>query len=195
MKYHIAIFASGSGSNALKIIEYFNDRTDVNVSLIVTNSSDAGVLIHARNFNIPSFVISRTHLKDEEFITNTLHSFHINFIVLAGFLLLIPKYLVELFPKKMVNIHPALLPKYGGKGMYGKHVHEAVKQANEEESGMTVHFVNSRFDEGAEVFQKSIKLSPEDSPIEIARKVLTLEHRYFAPAIDFVLTGKEVKED
>lgn len=192
VKNHIAIFASGTGSNALKIIEYFEDRSDVTVALIVTNRGDAGVLTHAKEHQISSLVITKELLRNENFMLKELMSFNIDFVVLAGFLLLVPEFLVERFKNKMINIHPALLPKYGGAGMYGKNVHRAVKEAHETESGITIHFVNTKYDEGGIVYQRSVQLSPEDSPDEIATRVLELEHAYFAPVIDQLLTGKDL---
>ena len=192
VKNHIAIFASGAGSNALKIIEYFADRSDVTVALIVTNRGDAGVLTHAKEHHIPSLVITKELLRNENFMLKELMSFNIDFVVLAGFLLLVPEFLVERFKNKMINIHPALLPKYGGAGMYGKNVHRAVKEAHETESGITIHFVNTKYDEGGIVYQHSVQLSPEDTPDEIATRVLELEHAYFAPVIDQLLTGKDL---
>ncbi|RLD21590.1 MAG: phosphoribosylglycinamide formyltransferase, partial [Bacteroidetes bacterium] len=171
VKHNIAIFASGSGSNALKIIEYFAIHSEVSVALILTNREDAGVLDHAANHQIPSLVITKKLLQDEDFLLAKLGAFNIDFIVLAGFLLLIPKFLVEKFDHKMVNIHPALLPKYGGPGMYGKNVHIAVKEARETESGITIHFVNTKYDEGGIVFQHTVQLEKDDTPEEIASRV------------------------
>lgn len=190
VKSNIAIFASGTGSNALKIIEYFANRSDVSVALIVTNRKDAGVLDHAVKYQIPSLVISKKLLGDKSYMLEKLSALSIDFIVLAGFLLLIPEFLVEGFVRKMVNIHPALLPRFGGPGMYGSNVHRAVKEAHETESGITIHFVNSKYDEGGIVFQHSVALSQEDSPDEIAKKVLKLEHEHFAPVIDHLITGR-----
>ena len=192
MKQKIAIFASGSGSNALKIIEYFEERADISIALIVTNKGDSGVLNHASAHRIPSLLITRQLLDDEDYILGQMKSFGIDFIVLAGFLLLVPAYLVERFRKKMINIHPALLPKYGGPGMYGSNVHKAVKAANETESGITIHFVNSKYDEGGIIYQHSVKLSPDDTPEAIAKRVLKIEHAYFAPVIDKLLSGRDL---
>jgi phosphoribosylglycinamide formyltransferase-1 len=189
---NIAIFASGTGSNALRIIEYFGDRSDISVALIVTNHRDAGVLNHAIKHQIPSLIITRKSLSDKGFMLGELSSLNIDFIVLAGFLLLIPKFLVERFTQKMINIHPALLPKYGGPGMYGKHVHAAVKEAQETRSGITIHFVNSEYDDGAIVYQHTVQLSEDDTPDDIAARVLKLEHKYFAPVIDQLLTDRDL---
>lgn len=185
---NIAIFASGSGSNAKKILEYFNERLDINVSLIVSNKRKAGVLNHAKSFGVPTLILDRPYFYDNTSILEVLENERIDLIVLAGFLWLIPVYLIEAYPDKIVNIHPALLPKYGGKGMYGHHVHEAVKSNNESESGMTIHFVNEHFDEGAHLFQAKCAITPDDSAEEIAKKVLQLEHRHYAEVIDRLLS-------
>jgi len=187
-KKHIAIFASGSGSNAQKILEYFDDREDIEVALIVTNKRNAGVLQHAKAYDVPTLRIDRSYFYDTQAILNVLQAEHIDLIVLAGFLWLIPPYLIEAFPNQIINIHPALLPKYGGKGMYGHHVHQAVKENKEIESGMTIHYVNEHFDEGNHIFQASCKIDTSDSADDIARKVLVLEHQHYAEVIDELLS-------
>ena len=187
-KKHIAIFASGSGSNARRFLEYFEDREDVHISIIVTNKKNAGVLNHAREFDVPTFRIDRSFFYDSEDILDVLQYEKIDLIVLAGFLWLIPKYLIDAYPNKIVNIHPALLPKYGGKGMYGHHVHEAVKANQEKESGMTIHYVNEKFDEGAHIFQAKCDLDEDDTAEEIAKKVLVLEHKHYAEVVDGLLS-------
>lgn len=183
----IAIFASGTGSNARKIVEYFKGNEAVEVVLIVSNRKNAKVLDMAEEHDIDRMVINRTYFYGTEDILKALAAHEIDFIALAGFLWLIPEYLVEAFDKKMVNIHPALLPKYGGKGMYGHHVHEAVKAAGEPESGITIHYVNTKYDEGNIIFQAKCALEATDSPDEIAKKVLKLEHKYFAETIEKLL--------
>ena len=185
---NIAIFASGGGSNALKIIQHFADRTDVNVSLIVANKADAGVLKHATDNHIPALVLTKRLLNREELVAPIFDRFKIDFVALAGFLLLMPEYLVKKYERRMVNIHPALLPKYGGKGMYGMNVHRAVKEAGEEKSGMTIHYVDAKYDEGNIIFQDSVLLDPSDTPEDIARKVLSVEHASYAPTIDKILS-------
>jgi phosphoribosylglycinamide formyltransferase-1 len=191
-KKHIAIFASGSGSNARKILEYFDDREDIDVSLIVTNKRKAGVLNHAREFDIPTLRIDRPFFYESKEILNVLQNEKTDLIVLAGFLWLIPHYLIKAFPNKIVNIHPSLLPDYGGKGMYGHHVHEAVKANKEKESGMTIHFVNEHFDEGNPIFQAKCAIDENDTAEDIARKVLVLEHAHYAPIIDKVLSDSSL---
>lgn len=184
---HIAIFASGSGSNARKILEYFEERNDIEVSIIVTNRKNAGVLNHAREFDVPSLRIDKSYFYNNDCILKVLKSEKIDLIVLAGFLWLVPPYLISEYQNKIVNIHPALLPKYGGKGMYGHHVHEAVKLNNESESGMTIHYVNEHFDEGDHIFQAKCVILPKDSADDIAAKVLQLEHKHYAEVIDRLL--------
>jgi phosphoribosylglycinamide formyltransferase-1 len=181
---HIAIFASGGGSNARKIMERFQRHPDIRVVLVVSNKRDAGVLDVAAEFGVDTLVINRSYLYETEALLGELRARGVDFVVLAGFLWLAPGYLVAAFPRRILNIHPALLPKYGGKGMYGRHVHEAVKAAGETETGMTIHYVNERYDEGDIVFQASCPVFPEDSPDTIARNVLALEHRYFPELVE-----------
>jgi phosphoribosylglycinamide formyltransferase-1 len=181
---HIAIFASGSGTNAKKIIEYFTHSKEIKIALVVSNKADAGVLAIAKEFGLPNIVIDKNQLLDESFITPLLEKHRIDYIILAGFLLLIPKFLIRTFPKRIINIHPALLPKYGGKGMYGRHVHEAVFKNKERESGITIHFASEHYDEGDIIFQKSVTLSESDSPERIAQKVQQLEHQFFPKVIE-----------
>ena len=185
---HLAIFASGGGSNARKIIEHFHGSHTGKVALIVSNKADAGVLAIAAEYNIPTLVINRKGFYETEEILDVLNSHEIDFVVLAGFLWLAPGYLVKAFKGKIVNIHPALLPKYGGKGMYGHHVHEAVKAAGEKESGITIHLVNEHYDEGDIIFQTTCPLEPNDSAEDIARKVLALEHHHFPKIIEQLLS-------
>lgn len=187
MMIKIAIFASGSGSNAQKISEYFSDVKGVEVSLIVTNNPNAYVLERARQLNIPSNIFNRESFYKTEDIVSELKSKQIDFIVLAGFMWLVPKYLVEAFPNKIVNIHPALLPKFGGKGMYGDHVHKAVKEAGESESGITIHYVNEAYDEGNIIFQAKCKVDESDTPDSIAEKVHALEYEHYPKVIESVI--------
>ena len=184
---NIAIFASGTGSNAQKIIDYFESNARIKVVLVVSNKADAGVLNIATRHGIPSVVIQRSGFYQTTHLLDILKEHRVDFIALAGFLWLIPSYLIEAFDKKMVNIHPALLPKYGGKGMYGIHVHEAVKAAGERESGITIHYVNEHYDEGNIVFTAQVAITPDDSASEIAKKVLQLEHKHFPEVIERLL--------
>jgi phosphoribosylglycinamide formyltransferase-1 len=185
---NIAIFASGTGSNARKIIGYFKNSPDIRVALVVSNKKDAGVLDIAREHAIPTQVIDRQMFYETEDLLDILKKHDIGFIVLAGFLWLIPSYLVKSFEKKIINIHPALLPKFGGKGMYGMRVHEAVQESGETQTGITIHWVNEHYDKGDIVFQESCPVSPEDSPADIARKVQELEHRHFPKVIEKLIT-------
>lgn len=186
---NIAIFASGGGSNAQAIIDYFEDVNDIQVSLIVASKSTAGVIDRATRHKIPFIVLNKKEFYQSQIILDTLVYYDIDLIVLAGFLWLIPEYLIHTYPNKIINIHPALLPSYGGKGMYGIHVHRAVKANCEKESGITIHLVNKEYDKGRHLFQASCKLSPEDTPEEIAAKVLKLEHKYFPKVIHHFLTS------
>ncbi len=184
---HIAIFASGSGSNAEKIARYFSDREDVEVTLILTNNPQAGVIARARNLHIPVLVFDRTSFYQSDRILRLLTDQEIDLVVLAGFMMLIPASLVAAFPDRIVNIHPALLPKYGGKGMYGHFVHEAVFRNRETESGITIHFVNERYDEGNIIFQASCPVEEADTPEDIAGKVQALEHLHYPVVVGQVL--------
>lgn len=186
--HQIAIFASGTGSNAKKIVEYFKGHPNIKVSLVVSNKENAPVLEMARSNDIPTLVINRDYFYNSENILKKLSIYNIDFIVLAGFLLLVPKYLTRKFHNRIVNIHPALLPKYGGKGMFGLNVHKAVKAANEKVSGITIHYVNENYDEGQILFQESCPITPEDSPETIAHKVLQLEHQHYSKVIENILT-------
>lgn len=188
---NIAIFASGTGSNARKIVEHFQSSADIKVSLIVSNKSTAPVLQMAADYEIPTLVLKRQEFYETENILKKLHAYNVDYLILAGFLWLIPKYLVQSFENQIVNIHPALLPKYGGAGMYGMNVHRAVKAAGETESGMTIHFVNEKYDEGAIFFQAKCLLEENDTPEDIASKVLALEHEYFPKVIESIILGKK----
>ncbi len=180
----IAVLASGGGTNAQKIFEHFEGHNDVEVSLLLSNRTNAFVLERAKKFNIPSVVFSRDDFYQSEKILNLLVENKINLIVLAGFLWLIPNNLINAFPNKIVNIHPALLPKYGGKGMYGENVHKAVKLAGESESGITIHLVNQNYDEGDILKQYRCQLQPSDDEQEIAARVLKLEHKFYPEVIE-----------
>lgn len=186
---NIAIFASGAGSNARKIIEYFSERKDINVKLIISNKKDAGVLPIAKAAAIDTYVVSRESFYHSTDLLVMLEQHQIDFIVLAGFLWLIPAYLIKHFPDSIVNIHPALLPKYGGKGMYGHFVHEAVHLAGESYSGITIHLVNEKYDEGSIVFQEKCEILPTDQVVDIAKKVQILEHSCYPVIIDKLVSS------
>ncbi len=187
MKKRIAIFASGSGSNAQKIMEYFKYSSLAEVALVLSNNPDAYVLQRADNFEIPTHVFDRQAFYETDEIIDILKRLEIDLIVLAGFLWLVPQNLLKAFPNKIINIHPALLPKYGGKGMYGDRVHKAVLEAGDEEHGITIHFVNENFDEGEVIYQAKFKIESEDSLEIIKFKGQQLEHQHFPKIIENLL--------
>jgi phosphoribosylglycinamide formyltransferase-1 len=186
---NIAILASGAGSNAQKILEYFSDRMDIAVRLIVSNKPEAGVLNIAKLASVDTLVVSRDSFYSSTDLLVELDKHNIDFIVLAGFLWLIPPYLIQHYPERIINIHPALLPKYGGKGMYGHFVHEAVHLAKDTHSGITIHYVNEKYDEGSIVFQERCEILPSDQPEDIAKKVQVLEHSYYPTVIDQLVSS------
>ena len=188
--HRIAIFASGNGSNAQRIAEYFSEESIATVALIVSNKKEAYVLERAKTLNIPSYCFSKEQFAEGDDVLALLREYHIDFVVLAGFLLLIPQKLIQAFPNAIVNVHPALLPKFGGKGMYGKHVHEAVIAAKEKESGITVHFVNEKYDEGTYILQATCPIADNDTPDTLAEKIHKLEYEYFPRAIELVLNSE-----
>lgn len=184
MKLNIAIFASGGGTNCENLIRYFADSAMVSTPLVVSNKADAPALEKARLSGVATEVVSKAELNDAAVMLPLLRRYDIQFIVLAGFLPLIPDFLVEAYPRRIVNIHPSLLPKYGGKGMWGHHVHEAVKAAGETETGMTVHWVSSVCDGGEIIAQYRVALSPSDTPDDIAAKEHVLEMTYYPQVIE-----------
>jgi phosphoribosylglycinamide formyltransferase 1 len=188
-KYHIAIFASGNGSNAEVIIQHFKDHPSIAVSLVLSNNSEAQVLQRARKAGITAKSFTRDEYKQAAKVIEYLSESGITHIVLAGFLWLVPEYLIKLYPEKIINIHPALLPKFGGKGMYGSKVHEAVKLAGEKETGITIHLVNEHYDDGKVLFQKSCRVDSAYSALEIAKCVQALEHEHYPQVIDRWITG------
>ncbi len=187
MKKRIAIFASGSGSNAQKIMEHFKRSPEAEVVLILTNNPQAYVLQRADNFEIPSHIFTRSEFYDTDAVIKLLKNLQVDLIVLAGFLWLVPPTLLKAFPNKVINLHPALLPKFGGKGMYGDHVHNAVLAAGEEESGITIHFVNEKFDEGEILHQSRFKIEPGDNLEMLKFKGQQLEHQHFPRVIENLL--------
>lgn len=182
----LAILASGSGSNAEKIMEHFQNSEIAEIALVASNKADAFVLERAKKFGVPTFTFSRKEM-DAGVLLEKLQEVNIEWVILAGFLLKIPVELTRAFPDRMVNIHPALLPKYGGKGMYGSFVHEAVKTAGDTETGITIHLVNENYDEGRIVFQASTPVTEADTPESIAEKVHALEHKHFPEVIEGLL--------
>ena len=181
----IIIFASGSGTNAENIIEHFKNSHLAKVTYIVSNNINAGVLERARRLDIPSKVFTKKEMETDSFLYFLTK--HADFIVLAGFLLKVPDQMISLFPNAIVNIHPALLPKYGGKGMYGMHVHRAVVANKESESGITIHYVNEYYDEGTIIFQKAVALNSADTPDDVAAKIHVLEQDNFPQVIEKIL--------
>ena len=190
----IAIIASGSGSNAENIANYFKGDAGVHIPLILSNNPDAYVHERAAKLGIPSFTFTKAEFDDGMEILEILHEYEIDFIVLAGFLLKISQPLLEAYPGRIVNIHPALLPKYGGRGMYGDRVHRAVVEAGEKESGITIHYINEHYDEGDIIFQATCQLLPGDTPEVVAGKVHALEYTYY-PKVIGALLKKSEQED
>ena len=184
---NIAIFVSGSGTNCENLIRYFKDSERINCALVVSNKPDAYALVRAEKLDVPTAIAPKPQLNDESYMMPLLKQYDIQFIVLAGFLPLVPNFLVDAFPRKIINIHPALLPKYGGKGMWGHHVHEAVKAAGEKETGMTVHYVTPVCDSGEIIAQFRVALSPDDTADDIAEKEHVLEMTYFPKVVEQVL--------
>lgn len=184
---NIAIFVSGNGTNCENIIKYFEHNPDINVNLVISNRADAFALKRAEKYGVPCKVLSKNEINDEQIILPILESFNIDFIVLAGFMLMFPEFLVNKFNNRTVNIHPSLLPKYGGKGMYGHHVHEAVKAAGETETGITIHFVSKVCDSGEIIAQFKTSLTPQDSVEDIEQKIHKLEQLHFPEVIENVI--------
>ena len=185
----VAVFVSGNGTNCENMIRHFAGSGDVEIALVVSNRADAYALTRAQRLGVPTVVVSKGQLNDEKTMAGILESRGIGFIVLAGFLLMVPHFLIEGYKGRMVNLHPALLPKFGGKGMYGHHVHEAVKAAGETETGMTVHWVTDECDGGGIIEQFSTPISPDDTPDDIARKENALEMEHFPGVIARVIAS------
>lgn len=188
---NIAIFASGSGTNAENIIKYFSNKKTANVVLILSNRREAPVLKRAEQNNVDSFFFDRNDFYISNRVLDKLVQYRIDFIVLAGFLWLVPENILERYRGRIINIHPALLPKYGGKGMYGSRVHKAVIDNREILSGITIHFVNSGYDEGDIIFQKTCKIDPSDTPETLAMKVHELEYRHYPEIIEALIVSRQ----
>lgn len=186
---NVAIFVSGSGTNCENIIRYFQNSPLVHVALVLSNKSDAYALVRAERLNVPTVVVPKAEFGKADEVLKLLDEHHIDFIVLAGFLLMIPDYLIQTYHRRMINLHPALLPKFGGKGMYGHHVHEAVKAAGETETGFTVHWVSSVCDGGEIIAQFRTPLLPSDNVDDIAEKEHQLEMKHFPQVIEQVVRG------
>ncbi|MBK9254665.1 MAG: phosphoribosylglycinamide formyltransferase [Saprospiraceae bacterium] len=185
---HIAIFASGSGTNAENLIKYFEDHPSIRVSLVVTNRPDAGVIIRAENLGVPVLVFTNAQMENATFLIDVLKEYDVSFIVLAGFLRKIPVDLIENFENRIINIHPSLLPKYGGKGMYGMKVHEAVVAAGEKETGITIHLVNEEYDRGKKLAAYTTLISPDMTAKDIAAAVHQLEYSHFPAIVEEYIT-------
>jgi phosphoribosylglycinamide formyltransferase-1 len=183
-KKRIALFASGSGSNAENIIRYFKNHPTIEVVKLYSNNPEAFALTRASSLNVSSSVFTREAYKDPNGLIKEIEALSIDYIILAGFLWLIPSHFVNAYPNAIINIHPALLPKFGGKGMYGMFVHQAVKDAKEKETGITIHLVNEHYDEGKPLFQASCKVESADTPEQIAEKVHQLEYLHFPEQIE-----------
>lgn len=184
----IVLFASGSGSNVENIANYFSHKEGICISTVFTNKRNAYVLDRCDRLNIDAIYFNKHAFLQSECVLNILKGIQPDLIVLAGFLLKVPENIIQTFPDKIINIHPALLPNYGGKGMYGMNVHNAVKENNEKESGITIHYVNANYDEGAVIKQVKTKLAENDTPEDIAKKVHELEYTYFPQVIEDILT-------
>ena len=180
----IAIFASGSGSNTQSIIEYFQQKENIEIALIMCNKSNAFVVQRAQKLGVKYIVFNSETFKNNLGFLDILNKYEVNWIVLAGFLMKIPEYIIEDFQGKIINIHPALLPKYGGKGMYGMNVHRSVIENNETESGISIHYVNKNYDEGKMIFQASCAINAGDSPEDLANKIRLLEHQHYPKVIE-----------
>ena len=184
----IAIFASGSGTNAENLINFFKENKKIEISLIFSNNKNAGIIQRAVNLNVEYYIFSRTDFYKSEKVLNKLKNNNIDFIVLAGFLWLIPEFLINAYPNKIINIHPALLPKYGGKGMFGMNVHKAVVENKDSETGITIHYVNKEYDKGNIIFQAKCEIKGTDTPEDIAKKVHELEYEHFPKVINNIIS-------
>ena len=185
----MVIFASGSGTNAENIIKYFAKTKTGTIVSVFTNNIKAKVIERARNLQVPTEIFSKEELFENK-VLQKLNNLEPDLIVLAGFLLKLPQSIIEAYPNKIINIHPALLPKYGGKGMYGMNVHRAIIENQEKETGISIHYVNENYDEGSIIFQKIVPLSGNETPEEVAEKIHELEQNYFSMVIDEILNPK-----
>jgi phosphoribosylglycinamide formyltransferase 1 len=186
-KIKVAILASGSGTNAQNLIRYFRGNDRINVSLLITNKPDAFVLQRAKDENIPAIVIPNNRWNEKEHVLEILNNNHIDFLILAGYLMLIPSWLVALYQNRIINIHPALLPNYGGKGMYGERVHQAVIDSGDKVSGITIHYVNEEYDSGDIIFQAQCVVLPDDTPQSLASRIHQLEYEHFPRVAEEVI--------
>ncbi len=184
---NIAIFASGSGTNAENIIKYFSDNNHIKIKAVFSNKKDAFVLKRAENLKVPTYIFNKKDLSKSSVVLNKLQNLNIDYIILAGFLWLIPKKIVNNYKNKILNIHPAILPKYGGKGMYGDNVHKAVLENNEQKSGITIHYVNEKYDEGDIIFQDFCKINKNETIESLAKKIHKLEYIHYPKIIEKII--------
>jgi len=191
-KIHVAIFASGNGTNAEEFFRHFQHHKQIKICALHSNNADAFALTRASNYGIPTHVFNRKEFYQSYQVLKSLQSSSVDFIVLAGFMWLIPVNFINSYPGRIINIHPALLPKYGGKGMYGDYVHQAVINAKETDSGITIHYVNDRFDEGEIIFQKSIKINTDEDAGSLANKVHQLEYTHYPEIAEQVILSKGI---
>ncbi|NDK56832.1 phosphoribosylglycinamide formyltransferase [Pontibacter fetidus] len=190
-KKNIVIFASGSGSNAQRLLEHFEHHPQIRVAALFSNNPKAYALKRAETYHVPALLFSRDEFYGTDKVLEQVKSFNPDLIVLAGFLWLVPQKFLQAFPDSIINIHPALLPKYGGKGMHGINVHTAVVQAGDEQSGITIHRVNEEYDKGEFILQEYCPVHPDDTPEELAARVLQLEHKYLPEVVEKLLQKKE----
>lgn len=191
----LAIMASGSGSNAENITKYFSKSKEIEVAAIISNKADAYVLERAQYLHVPSYVFSRSEFLETNKVQNLLAELKIDWIILAGFLVLLPVSIVDKYEGRILNIHPSLLPKYGGKGMYGDKVHKAVVEAHEKESGITIHKIDANYDEGTTVFQAKIKIEPLDNAEKVAQKIHALEYKFYPVIIENMILNRPFEKD
>lgn len=191
---NIAIFASGSGSNAENLIQHFKNKPALGkVAFVLTNNREAGVINRCKRLAVPVFILKNNDFENKDSLLNLLQQNKINWIVLAGFLKQLKPFLIDTYPNKIINIHPSLLPAYGGKGMYGNHVHEAVIAAKENESGITIHFVNNEYDQGAIIFQAKCRIDAHETTIGLAAKIHQLEQEHFPVVLEQLLQNDQSK--
>ncbi|MDD6208998.1 MAG: phosphoribosylglycinamide formyltransferase [Bacteroidales bacterium] len=183
----IAVFASGTGSNAVNLVQYFSTKKDMEIALLLSNKANAPVIDKMKALGVPTVVVTNEKFEDSSYMLSLLREYDISFIILAGFLKIIPPFLTETFDNKIINIHPSLLPKYGGKGMYGMKVHEAVVAAGDKESGITIHYLNNRYDEGEVIFQAVCEVTTDDTAEDVAKKVHALEYEHYPKVAEKIL--------
>lgn len=190
----LAVMASGSGSNAENIVKYFSHSTEIEVAAIITNKADAYVLERAQYLHVPSYVMSRADMVGTDKLLKLLIELNVDWVILAGFLVLLPESIVNKYDGKILNIHPSLLPKFGGKGMFGDKVHKAVVEAREKETGITIHKIDANYDEGTTVFQAKIRVEPLDNAEKVAQKVHALEYKFYPKIIENLILGRSFEK-